>query len=159
MNRRNERSSFPAGIGRWVTITGGVVVLDQGTKLLARHCLAHVSLVAGPVGLVLTMNSGVAFGMFGGQRWVVPLNALLGLLVLGAAVMAIQRRRWGFAHGLLLIFAGFLGNFVDRLIAGRVTDFLWVRGWSVFNVADCCVTAGAILCALALLFPERWGKA
>jgi len=109
------------------------------------------------VGLVLTMNKGVAFGLFGGRQWVMPVNAVLGMGVCVAAIAALRRGDLGLAHGFLLIFAGFAGNFIDRVAAGQVTDFLWVRGWSVFNVADCFVTTGAILCGLALLFPDRWG--
>jgi len=109
------------------------------------------------VGFVLTMNKGVAFGLFGGEAWVVPLNAVLGIGICVAAIAALHRGDRGLAHGFLLIFAGFAGNFIDRVMAGQVTDFLWVRGWSVFNVADCLVTTGAILCGLALLFPNQWG--
>jgi signal peptidase II len=133
------------------------VLVDQATKWVARHFLLHQSLTVGPVGLVLTMNKGVAFGLFGGQQWVVPLNAVLGVGVCVAAVAALHRGERGLASGLLLVFAGFAGNFIDRLVAGQVTDFLWVRGWSVFNFADCLVTAGVIMCGLALLFPNRWG--
>ncbi len=138
-------------------VTIAAILADQGTKWLARRYLQHTSLVAGPVGLVLTMNNGVAFGLFGGRPWVIPLNAFLGVVVLTAAVVAVKRGDCGLARGMSLIFAGFLGNFIDRLAAGKVTDFIWVRGWSVFNVADCLVTAGAILCCLALIFPARWG--
>jgi lipoprotein signal peptidase len=85
-------------------------------------------------------------------RW----SAVLGVAVCVAAIAASHRGERGLASGLLLVFAGFVGNFIDRLVAGQVTDFLWVRGWSVFNFADCLVTAGAIMCGLALLFPNRW---
>jgi signal peptidase II len=103
------------------------------------------------------MNKGVAFGLFGGRQWVVPVNAVLGIGVCVAAIAALHRGDRGLAHGFFLVFAGFAGNFIDRVVAGQVTDFLWVRGWSVFNVADCFVTTGAILCGLALLFPNHWG--
>jgi signal peptidase II len=142
---------------RWSVLVALMILADQGTKWMARRFLFQHSLTAGPVGLVLTMNKGVAFGLFGGQAWVVPLNAVLGMGVFAAAMAASHRGDRGLAHGLLLIFGGFLGNFIDRVMAGQVTDFLWVRGWSVFNVADCLVTTGAILCGLALLFPNQWG--
>ena len=85
------------------------------------------------------------------------MNAILGIGICVSAMAALHRGDLGLAHGFLLVFAGFAGNFIDRIVAGQVTDFLWVRGWSVFNVADCLVTAGAILCGLALVFPDRWG--
>lgn len=134
-----------------------LVLMDQLTKWAARRFLLQRSFTLGPVGLVLTMNKGVAFGMFGGQRWVIPLNAVLGIGVCIAMIAASHRGEYGLVGGLALVFAGFAGNFIDRLTAGEVTDFLWIRGWSVFNLADCLVTAGAILCGLALLFPNRWG--
>ncbi len=146
-----------AGLFRQSVLTIALVLLDQATKWAARHLLLHESFTAGPVGLVLTMNRGVAFGLFGGRHWVIPLNAVLGICVCAAAMLTLSRGERGLANGLLLVFAGFAGNFIDRLVAGQVTDFFWVRGWSVFNVADCLVTTGAILCGLALLFPDRWG--
>jgi signal peptidase II len=142
---------------RWSFPVAVMILADQGTKWLARRYLLHHAITAGPVGLVLTMNKGVAFGLFGGHQWVVPVNAVLGIGVCIAAIAASRRGDLGLAHGFLLVFAGFAGNFIDRIVAGQVTDFIWVRGWSVFNVADCCVTIGAILCGLALLFPNRWG--
>jgi len=142
---------------RWSVLVILMILVDQGTKWMARRFLLQYVVTTGPVGLVLTMNKGVAFGLFGGRQWVVPVNAVLGLGVCVAAIVALYRGDRGLAHGFLLVFAGFAGNFIDRVVAGQVTDFLWVRGWSVFNVADCLVTTGAILCGLALLFPHQWG--
>lgn len=149
----NKETSFT----RWLVLVTLMVLLDQGTKWVARRLLFQQPVTMGPVGLVLTMNEGVAFGLFGGWQWVVPLNALLGTVVFIAAITASRRGDRGLAHGFLLVFAGFAGNFIDRVAAGQVTDFLWVRGWSVFNVADCLVTTGAVLCGLALVFPKQWG--
>ena len=142
---------------RWSVLVAVMILADQGTKWIARRYLQQRALTAGPLGLVLTMNKGVAFGLFGGRQWVVPLNAVLGIGICIAAITVLHRGELGLAHGFLLVFAGFAGNFIDRIAAGQVTDFLWVRGWSVFNMADCLVTAGAILCGLALVFPDRWG--
>jgi signal peptidase II len=147
----------PSVLLRWSVLVTLMILADQGTKWMARRYLLQHAITAGPVGLVLTMNKGVAFGLFGGRQWVMPVNAVLGMGVCVAAIAALRRGDLGLAHGFLLVFAGFAGNFIDRVAAGQVTDFLWVRGWSVFNVADCFVTTGAILCGLALLFPDRWG--
>ena len=147
----------PSVFFHWSVPVVLMILADQGTKWMARRFLLQHIITAGPVGLVLTMNKGVAFGLFGGQQWVVPVNAVLGLGVCVAGIVALHRGDLGLVHGFLLVFAGFAGNFIDRVVAGQVTDFLWVRGWSVFNVADCLVTTGAILCGLALLFPHQWG--
>ncbi len=147
----------PGDLLRWPFPVALMILADQGTKWLARRYLLDHAITAGPVGFVLTMNRGVAFGLFGGHQWVIPVNAVLGIGIFVAAVTAAHHGDLGLARGFLLVFAGFAGNFIDRIVAGQVTDFIWVRGWSVFNVADCCVTVGAILCGLALLFPNRWG--
>jgi signal peptidase II len=147
----------PNTLLHWSVLIVLMILADQATKWMARRFLLQHVITAGPVGLVLTMNKGVAFGLFGGRQWVIPVNAVLGIGVCLAAIIALHRGDRGLAHGFLLVFAGFAGNFIDRVIAGQVTDFLWVRGWSVFNVADCLVTTGAILCGLALLFPNQWG--
>jgi signal peptidase II len=147
----------PNTLLHWSVLIVLMILADQATKWMARRFLLQHVITAGPVGLVLTMNKGVAFGLFGGRQWVIPVNAVLGIGVCLAAIIALHGGDRGLAHGFLLVFAGFAGNFIDRVIAGQVTDFLWVRGWSVFNVADCLVTTGAILCGLALLFPNQWG--
>lgn len=132
----------------------GVIAIDQLTKAAARTFLASQSLYNGPVGLVLATNSGVAFGLFGGSWWVIPLNVVLGAGVAAAFVGAYRRGEKWMARGLMLVLGGFVGNLVDRICYGEVTDFLWIRGWSVFNVADCCVVAGSIVVALVLLLPS-----
>ena len=147
----------PNTLLRWSVLVVLMILGDQATKWMARRLLLQHVIMAGPVGLVLTMNKGVAFGLFGGRQSIVAVNAVLGIGVCIAAIVALHRGDRGLAHGFLLVFAGFAGNFIDRIIAGQVTDFLWMRGWSVFNVADCLVTTGAILCGLALLFPHQWG--
>jgi signal peptidase II len=147
----------PNTLLHWSVLIVLMILADQATKWMARRFLLQHVITAGPVGLVLTMNKGVAFGLFGGRQWVIPVNAVLGIGVCLAAIIALHHGDRGLARGFLLVFAGFAGNFIDRVIAGQVTDFLWVRGWSVFNVADCLVTTGAVLCGLALLFPNQWG--
>ena len=47
--------------------------------------------------------------------------------------------------GLALILGGALGNLVDRIARGYVVDFIHVKGWPIFNVADMCITAAAIM--------------
>ncbi len=138
-----------------LAILAGIIVIDQVTKATARVLLASQSWYAGPVGLVLATNSGVAFGLFGGSWWVTPLNVVLGIVVAGAFVSALRHKESCLARGLLLVLGGFVGNLLDRICYGKVTDFLWIRGWSVFNVADCSVVAGSIIVGLALFLPGR----
>ena len=76
---------------RWSVLVILMILVDQGTKWMARRFLLQYVVTTGPVGLVLTMNKGVAFGLFGGRQWVVPVNAVLGLGVCVAAIVALYR--------------------------------------------------------------------
>ncbi len=107
----------PSAFFRWSVLVALMILADQGTKWMARRFLLQHAVTAGPVGLVLTMNKGVAFGLFGGRQWVVPVNAVLGIGVCVAAIAALHRGDRGLAHGFFLVFAGFAGNFIDRVVA------------------------------------------
>ena len=106
--------------------------------------------------IVNVQNTGSAFGMFTNQAFLLSIVAIAGLVV----VLLFFRylRDLGFMGGLALslIFAGALGNLVDRLRFGYVTDFIYVRLWGnvfwpAFNVADSAITVGAILLAFVAL--------
>ena len=144
-------------------LIAGVVALDRVTKLYIR---AHVSGVdVYPViprffNIVHTENPGAAFGMFSDSptEW-------RGILLVGisAAVMTILGMMlWRMAAtqsrvttiGLALVFGGALGNLVDRLLRGTVTDFVQLFFGSYefpsFNVADSAITIGAGLLVIDL---------
>src|SRR5262249_50738403 len=111
-----------------------------------------IHLVDGILTLTYTRNSGIAFGMFAGQNfpfYLFSIFAALGVLWLWSRHGELPAaRQWSLA----LILGGAVGNLVDRMRAGEVTDFIlpsW-RGHEspVFSVADVCVPAGVILFAL-----------
>jgi signal peptidase II len=111
--------------------------------------------------IVHVQNTGAAFGLFTNQAFLLSVVAITGLVV----VLLFFRylRDLGFPGGLALslIFAGALGNLVDRMRFGYVTDFIYVRLWGdvfwpAFNVADSAITVGAIL--LAFVAIDRLGK-
>lgn len=125
-----------------------VLVLDQLTKAVVRNGIEvgdSVRLVLG-VKLVHVTNEGVAFGALAGSGLVlvVVLAALVGLLTW--FVLHVHRPLIWLPTGLLL--GGALGNVVDRVRAGEVTDFVKLPAWPAFNVADTAITFGVV----ALLF-------
>jgi signal peptidase II len=80
------------------------------------------------------------------------------LAVVGLAVLLLRRRRDGASlsrAALLLITAGAVGNYLDRVLRGYVVDFIHLHHWPVFNVADIYVTAGGALLALSILRGRR----
>ncbi|PIY59855.1 signal peptidase II [Candidatus Woesearchaeota archaeon CG_4_10_14_0_8_um_filter_47_5] len=142
-----------AGITDIVFIIGtalACVLLDQGTKYLTRISLAlhePVSLIPGILSLTSTRNTGAAFGMFKGQQASIIILSLAALGLLGYWCMH-ELAREGRRHPLLfmiscgLIMGGIIGNLIDRVMLGYVTDMIDVGVWPVFNVADMCLSCG-----------------
>ena len=130
-----------------------VVGCDRGTKELARASLDEpVTVVAGVLDLRYTENPGIAFRL--DEVVPDPLRRPLVLVVplaiaLFLAVLWVRKRPAGAeAYAWALVLGGAAGNVIDRLLFGHVVDFIHVRHWPVFNVADCALVAGALLMAL-----------
>ena len=126
---------------------------DLVTKIIAvTHLepLASVRLLGGLLTLRLIRNPGAAFSQ--GQRFTYVF-AIAGIIVLAFVIIKLVPRighpAWAVAIGLLC--AGVAGNLTDRLfrppgpLRGHVIDFLELPHWPIFNVADMCITAAAIM--------------
>lgn len=130
---------------RGAALAAAVGTLDVATKRLAESELGEpVALFAG-ARLEVGHNSGIAFGGLAGLPWWVLVLAtacvLLGLLT------AVRAGRLPIAWPALgLLLGGALGNVVDRVGDGRVTDFIDPPRWPAFNVADIAIT-----CSIALI--------
>jgi signal peptidase II len=135
-----------------------VLVLDQLTKWIAVRSLdfgERVPVLPGFFDFTLVYNRGAAFSFLAGaggwQRW---FFTLIGIVAAVAIVWMLVRHAGQrlFAVALALILGGAIGNVIDRVLAGQVTDFvlLYWRGWHfpAFNVADMAITAGAVLLIL-----------
>lgn len=135
---------------RWVGLGVALLALDQASKALVRAEVAEGSvrsLLPG-VDLVHTRNPGVSFGFLSGApTWVVATVSTLALLVV---VGVVARTVAGPIGGIAIaaIVAGAVGNLVDRLARGHVTDFLDLPLIPPCNVADIAITAGALLVAI-----------
>ena len=138
------------------------MLVDQLTKSAALSLLSPGTAV--PVlpsfNLTLGFNEGASFGMMGGFMAGKPLlmAALTGALTLAFAVMAFRAQHPLERIGYGLVVGGALGNILDRMRQGAVTDFLdlyWRDWhWPTFNVADIAITLGAVL-ILAASLPLR----
>lgn len=135
-----------------------VILVDQVTKTLAlQHLRAfRATHVIGPVNLLLTFNRGAAFSLGAGVAPVVEAAAIALVVVVLLASRRVARRGAGLlvTVGLGLLCGGALSNLADRFVRhhhGAVVDFVQlVSWWPVFNVADACITVGAIVIALHL---------
>lgn len=129
-----------------------VVALDQVAKALAQDRIVvgeHVD-VLGPLGLTLSHNHGVAFGLAGGggAGLIVVTVAALALVT---ALFARSPTRPGMWVAFGLIAGGAIGNLADRIRLGAVTDFVDLPHWPDFNLADVSITAGVLVLALIYL--------
>ncbi len=128
-----------------------VLALDQLTKKLARDGIApgEEDPIFPALKLVNVRNEGVAFGLdVGGKTLVIALIALALLgLVLYFARHSARRLIW-LPTGLLV--GGALGNIVDRIRDGAVTDFLKIPAWPAFNLADVAIVIGVLVLVLVL---------
>lgn len=133
-------------------LCGLVVALDQAVKALVEANLAPGEdvEVLGPVGLTLSHNSGIAFGLASGGGARLVLLTALALVVVGF-VFSRDPTRWGMWAGVGLLAGGALGNLADRVRVDAVTDYIEVGAWPAFNLADVAVTAGVLLLALSYL--------
>jgi signal peptidase II len=140
----------------WLVLSTIVVALDQATKAIA---IAHLQpriaqpVIPGFLNWTLTFNPGAAFSFLSGadgwQRWFFTALAIVIGIVLIAWLARTRRGDWRTALPLALIVGGAIGNLVDRLRFGQVTDFIQVYhqqwAWPTFNLADSAISVGAVL--------------
>ena len=143
-------------VARAGLVAVSVVVLDQVTKALARHDVAvgEHRRITGFFDIVHVRNDGVAFSAFGGRPWIVVGLITIALIALlyYFSTHAGRPLVW-LATGLLV--GGAVGNIIDRVQAGAVTDFLKISHWPAFNVADIAINAGVVVLVIALLREDR----
>lgn len=144
------------------------ILADQATKWWILEAVMQPPKVV-PItsffNLVLTWNSGVSFGLFNDNS---SLNAIV-LSVLAITIVIFlffwlrKAESVRMAGGVGLIIGGALGNVIDRGFHGAVVDFLDFHvnslHWPAFNVADSCITVGAILLIFDSLFSPKPEKA
>jgi signal peptidase II len=131
-------------------LCGIVVIFDQAAKALVEANMypGQDVDVLGPIGLTLSHNSGVAFGLAagGGTRLVLVTALALGVV---AYLFSRDPARPGIWVAAGLLAGGAIGNLADRIRVDAVTDYVAIGSWPAFNLADVAVTAGVLLLAYA----------
>lgn len=136
-----------------------VIVLDQITKYLVRSNMQpgdSIPLIGSWLRLLYVRNTGTAFSMFSGNKWITV--ALTSVLIIACIIYVIHEARSGSrVVSILLTFviAGGVSNMIDRLALGYVTDMISCWSFAVFNVADIAVTCGCILTVLWIIMEMR----
>ncbi len=149
----------------WLWLSGVVIILDQLSKVLAQSFLAPYEPVPVLPSLNLTLmyNTGAAFSFLsqagGWQRWLFTILALGISAAIVAWLRVLPPRQAWVGAGLALILGGAIGNVVDRLLLGHVTDFIQVYYrdwyWPAFNLADSSITVGVAILLIDGLFARK----
>jgi signal peptidase II len=152
--------SLGAGAWQWAglgTVAIAAVAADQLTKRVVTRTLplddsVHV---AGPLSIHHVQNSGIAFGLFASATAVVTIVTAIAVVW-----MLVFFARSGSRHPVLpaalgLLIGGSLSNLVDRIRLHHVTDFIDVRWWPAFNLADTFIVVGVAILLLALIAADR----
>jgi signal peptidase II len=163
-----DAAALDVGLGklRYLLISLAVIVLDQWTKWLVEVNLpqhAAEPVIPGFLNLTHVRNTGVAFGLFASEgAGSSPFLTLLGLVALAAVGVYFwltHSRDRLLLVALALVVGGAVGNLIDRISSGAVTDFIDVYvgtwHWPSFNVADSAISVGIVLMAIDSFRPHR----
>ncbi len=149
-----------ASIAQWVALAAvalSAVAADQLTKhIVASHLRLDEGVhVVGSFWIHHVRNSGIAFGLFASAT---PL--VIVLTAVAVIWMVVYFARSGARHPVLpvalgLVIGGSVSNLLDRMRLGYVTDFLDLRYWPAFNLADSFIVVGVGILLAALLAADR----
>ncbi|WP_217912831.1 signal peptidase II [Miltoncostaea marina] len=150
---RRERRQTKARWWRFGVLAVLVLAADQVAKIVIRATLEpgerHEVFPGFEISRV--SNEGIAFGLFPGRQAIVAVLTVLALCAIAIALAGLVGRNATVAAGAGLLVGGSIGNLIDRLAHGAVTDFLDPARWPAFNVADCGITIGAALIVIGLM--------
>lgn len=140
------------GLGRAAAVAVVAIALDQITKAIVRGGVSPGERIDAALGIeiVRVSNGGIAFGMLDDAG---PLVFVLAALAFAAllAVFLVSAERPGLWLPIGLLAGGAIGNLIDRIRDGAVTDFIDPPRWPAFNVADIEITAGVVILLVVYL--------
>ena len=150
----------------WYLLSMVVVTIDQWTKWLAETKLSFhepVTVIEPFLNWTLAYNYGAAFSLLadagGWQKWFFSGLALIMSVFLIIYLLKVPRQAKLLSMGLALVLGGAIGNLIDRLLNGKVTDFIHVHyadvwHYPIFNIADIGICIGIALIVIDMLFLE-----
>lgn len=137
---------------------------DLSTKWLAKQYLQFapaIQIIPNVIELQYTENKAIAFSMLKSitnpiRNIIIYVTSIIAFIILGIVTWQSKKESLLWLSSLMLILAGAVGNFVDRLLNGYVVDFIHLHygdkfSWPIFNVADMTITIGAFLLAILML--------
>lgn len=135
-----------------------VIIIDRLTKYLALDNLLQdrsIDVIPNIFHLTLVLNTGAAFGLFKHFTFFFIAMSLFVIALICFYAFRFRQKDMIVSGALGLILGGAAGNLIDRLLFGYVIDFLDFRIWPVFNIADSCITIGAILLTSKFILDKK----
>lgn len=141
---------------RFIALAALIIAFDQITKVILRETLelGDKEWLAEFFAFSHVANDGGAFGIFGGQNTVLAVSAVVAIGVVAIYYFFPPMDHWLIRSGLALILGGAVGNLLDRIYQGHVTDFIDFIHFPAFNVADAAINVGVAAIVIALLFSD-----
>ena len=139
-----------------ICIALAIAFADQLTKFLIRANFAlneSVTMIGNLLHFTYITNTGTAFGLFKGVNIVFILFSIVVIFGIFYASGRIKEKQRLMIFSLALLLGGTIGNLIDRILLGAVTDFIDFRIWPVFNIADSAVTISVAI-LIVLLWRE-----
>ena len=141
------------GLGRAAAVALAAIALDQVTKAIVRGQVLpgeRIDVLGDGLGIVRVANRGIAFGLLDDAGSLVLVVAAVAFAALLGFFLA-SAERPGLWLPIGLLAGGAIGNLVDRIREGFVTDFIDLPRWPAFNVADMEITTGVLILVLIYL--------
>jgi len=151
-----KKSVFKNAPARAVVVPALIIFLDQFSKFLALKNLSlarPLDIINGIFRLNLTFNTGAAFGILKNQTIFFIIISFAASVFIIFNILKSHNNKETIA--LLFILGGAAGNLIDRLRFGCVVDFLDLRFFTVFNLADTAITTGAVLFILTSILKSK----
>jgi len=135
-----------------------IIILDQITKIVIRNSFSlyeTMEIIPGIFNLTYIENTGAAFGLLADKRifFVLMTFAVLAGILYFYRTIPKELRAIRFSLGLVV--GGAIGNLIDRILYGSVTDFFDLRIWPVFNIADSAIVLGMLYICWFIIFSGK----
>ena len=131
-----------------------IIITDRITKIFFSKLLSlgeTLPIIRNIFHMTLVHNTGIAFGLFKDQGIVFIIIPIIAVILLIFNIFYYRNNKELsriYLFGFSLILGGAIGNLIDRIAFGYVIDFIDIRIWPVFNIADSAITVGAVIIAI-----------
>lgn len=144
----------------WIIIAVLSVAVDFISKVIVSSNMelyGTAPFLPGIIEFRYIRNTGAAWGMFSDSRWVFMVLTAIAIIAIPFFLYKFGKVHKLFGISLSLIWGGAIGNMIDRVFYGSVVDFINFQfvDFPVFNIADCCVTIGAAMMLVYVIFFDK----